>query len=1043
MTGRRSPRVFSVPPGVSFLPTLAEALLADKLVSGFQADGDPMKLATATIYVPTRRAARELRNVFVERTAGRSAILPTVRPLGEFDEEELLFETGGATALEVAPPLSAIDRLLLLAPLVRAWKRRLPAHIAALFEEAVVVPASTADAIWLARDLAALMDELETEGSNWSKLDELVSGDLANWWQVTLGFLQIATTAWPRVLEERGRSNPAAYRNALIEAEAARLLRNPPLGPVIAAGSTGSVPATAKLLSVIARLPNGAVVLPGLDAGLDERAWSVVATEAPEPSVLGHPQYGLAKLLRKIGLQRQDVVEIGTPARPLTMRMKLLSEALRPAETTEVWPGSRRGFAEADLDSALSDITLIEAANERDEALAIAIALKCAVSKSRKRAALVTPDRALARRVSAELLRFGVRGDDSGGIPLARTPPATLLRLLVEAVFRPGDPVSVLSLLKHPLLALREERSAVRRAVETVELVTLRGGPGRPDIGDLADTFEKRLAALADDRHAPFWLKRLDRARLSEARRVLGRLEEALAPLLDLRSTATVALPNFTRASIVALENVGRGVAGDLGELYAGDAGAKLTEFLRSLVSAEAALDFEPDEWPDVLAALMATEVLKPASGADGRVMIWGALEARLQTVDTLVLGGLNEGSWPRRAEPDRFMSRIMKAGMELEPPERRIGLAAHDFWMAMGTGKVVLTRAARSGDAPAVPTRWLQRFLTFVGPAHASLLRARGNRFLAWTHALDQGTPVPFAKRPEPRPPLEARPRRFSVTEIETLRRDPYAVYARRILGLSPIESLIRDPGAVERGTLFHEIMHRFIASGIDPIRPDAVAELLRIGRECFAEEVLPPDVHAVWWPRFATMAKKIIDWECGRAEVVGSRHAEERAAAIPVGDTGVTLSGRADRIDLHASGTADILDYKTGSSPSKGQAHTLLAPQLALEGALLKRGAFANLGPHRPVGLAYIRFRANGSVDEVSILRHNGKQKPANDMAEEAWARLESLLRHYSNPDVGYLSRALPFREGDMDGDYDHLARVLEWSAGGEDDEAMGNGE
>lgn len=1036
MTGREPPKVFSIPFGAPFLPTLAEALLSGTLVSGFHPGDDPLKLATATIFVPTRRAARELRSVFVDLYGGRSAILPTIRALGEFDEDEVLFEPGGGAGVDIAPPIAAIDRLLLLAPLVRAWKRRLPAHVAALFAEEVVVPASLSDSIWLARDLAALMDEIETEGSDWSKLAGLVSGDLASWWQVTLDFLEIVTTAWPEILKERDRCNPATHRSAMIQAEATRLKRVAPTSPVIAAGSTGSVPATAELLSVIAGLPNGAVVLPGFDRYLDEEAWSVITETGSEPSVLGHPQFGLAKLVGRFGLRRADIIEIAVAPQPLARRSAIVSEALRPAGTTDTWVRGRAGFSEADVGESLANVTLVEAANERDEALAVAIALRRAIA-AEKSTALVTTDRDLARRVSAELLRFGIRADDSGGLPLSRTVPATLLRLLLETVFRPGDPVAILALLKHPLLAVSMDRVSVRRAAETVELVALRGGTSRPDIAELAETFEQRLVLLGSDRHAPPWLARLTGARLEGARQLLGKLRTGLEPLLSFRGGVPADLREIVRATVVSFENIGRSGAGDLAELYTGEAGEKLAQFLRSVLASAATLDLTADEWPDVFAALIATEVVKPAAGGDGRVAIWGALEARLQTVDTLVLGGLNEGSWPRRADADRFMSRVMKAGIDLEPPERRIGLAAHDFWMAMGSETVVLTRAARAGDAPAVPSRWLQRLITFVGKDHADELRSRGDRLLGWARALDKGAEAPFVKRPRPRPRLDARPKRFSVTEIETLRRDPYAVYARRVLGVVPIDPLLRDPGAAERGTLFHEIMHRFTESGIDPSQADAGQRLLEIGGACFAEAALPRDVQAVWWPRFVALAANIVGWERGRAATVTSRHAEERAEATMVGDSGVTLSGRADRVDLRPAGMADIIDYKTGSSPSRGQAHTLLAPQLALEGALLKRGAFKALGPRELSDLAFIRFKANGDVDEQSILEHDRKFKSAPDLAEEAWRRLEQLLLHYNQTGNGYLSRALPFREGDMDGDYDHLARVLEWSAGADDSE------
>lgn len=1041
---RRERRVFSIPPGAPFLPTLAEALLSGKLVEGFRFDGNPLALADVTIYVPTRRAARALRSIFAELIHGGSAILPTVLPLGEVDEDEAVFDPdllASAAAIELAPPIAATERLLLLGILARAWKRRLPAEVAARFNEEVFVPASAADAIWLARDLARLMDEVETEGSDWARLADLVTGNLAGWWQVTLDFLAIATEHWPGVLAERDRSNPAAHRSALIRLEATRLSRNPPPGPVIAAGSTGSIPATAELLKVISGLPNGAVVLPGLDRSLDEASCVAISEPGVRPSLLGHPQYGLLKLIKKMGVLRPDVVELGGIDDARSLRATLVSEALRPAETTESWTETRGRFSEGDIAGALAGITVLEAANERDEAVAIAIALRRAVCEPGKRAALVTGDRVLARRVCAELKRFGIVADDSGGTLLANTPAAVLLRLTVRCVFQPGDPVALLALVKHPLLMLGLERSTVRRAAELTELFALRGGTGRPDVASLTTHFSQRLLQPGDGRREPFWFRRFSAGRIERALEMLGHFETALAPLVALRGKSELSVAALTEASVASLERLGRSADGSLAGLYGGDAGEKLAQVLRDLIATSAPFTFTAEEWPDVLEALLAPETVKPASGADRAIAIWGALEARLQHVDTLVVGGLNEGVWPRKPESDRFMSRLMKTGIDLEPPERRIGLAAHDFQMAMGAPNVVLARAARSGDAPAVPSRWLQRILTFVGEGNAAIMRQRGEELLSWARSLDAGGRVKFAPRPMPAPPLAVRPHHFSVTEIETLRRDPYAIYARRILNLFPLDPVIRDPGAAERGTLFHAILHRFTAQETYPQAADALSKLLEAGRACFVEAELPEDVEAVWWPRFEKLADGIIEWERSRASAVNHRHSEEHAEKTEVGHTGVTLSGYADRIDLLAGGMADILDYKTGSSPSKAQAHTLLSPQLALEAALLRRGAFRELGKRDPSQLAFVRLKPNGDVIEESILEHNRQARSAADLGEDAWARLEKLISHYADPRTGYLSRALPFREGEVDGDYDHLARVLEWSAGG--DGADGEGE
>lgn len=1034
------PRVFSIPPGAPFLPSLADALLSGALVPDFRPGDDPLALAGATVFVPTRRAARALRTILAERLGGRAAILPVIRPLGDVDEDLAWFDTTLPPPPALDPPIDALERLLLLAPLVRAWKRRLPAHVASLFAEEIVVPTSSAEAVWLARDLADLIDEIETAEADWTRLTGIVRDELAAWWQVTLDFLQIVTSLWPAALEERRRSNPAGHRSRLIDAESERLLRNPPAGPVIAAGSTGSIPATARLLRVISRLPNGAVVLPGLDLSLDETAWKMLSQADAAPSVFGHPQFGLNRLIGELGILRTDVAEIGKQAPSLAARAAIVSDALRPAEATETWSQNGGAIADAISHGAFNGVTLVEAANERDEALAIALALRKAAAVPGRRAALVTADRALARRVSAELLRFGIVADDSAGTLLADTPPAMLLRLLVECVMRPGDPVAILSFLKQPLLRAGLERGRVRRAAEAIELVALRGGVGRPDLCALADDFKARLLAEGDDaekkKREPFWSRRLRAAELEDALHVAHVLHEAVAELGQLRGQRAD-ITALARATVVALENAGRSESGGVEELYRGEAGEKLAGLLRGLVAAEPGFEIEASEWPDVLAALIAGDMVKPRHGADRAVSIWGALEARLQDVDLVVCGGLNEGSWPGRADPGGFMSRVMKGGLYLDPPERRIGQAAHDFQMAMGTREVMLTRSARAGDAPSVPSRWLQRLVALIGDQPAKELRAKGAFLLteARFHALDAPPSVDFARRPNPAPPLAARPRHFSVTQIETLRRDPYAIYARKILRLDPLDPLLRDPGAAERGTLFHHILHRFTLSGVDAGSQDAVGHLLAIARQRFDEGQLPPDIDAVWWPRFALMAPQLVEWERTERADTTTRHAEAYAKAILVGQTEVTLSGQADRIDITHGGLADILDYKTGSSPSKVQAHRLVSPQLPLEGALMMRGAFEALGVLTPGELAYVRLRASGEVEEESILSIKGSDKSAAGLSEEAWQRLDRLLQHYNDPRTGYLSRALPFREGDTDGDYDHLARVLEWSAGGDD--------
>jgi ATP-dependent helicase/nuclease subunit B len=427
---------------------------------------------------------------------------------------------------------------------------------------------------------------------------------------------------------------------------------------------------------------------------------------------------------------------------------------------------------------------------------------------------------------------------------------------------------------------------------------------------------------------------------------------------------------------------------------------------------------------------------VKPRAGNDPRIHIWGALEARLQPVETMILGGLNEKVWPARPSDDPFLSRGMRAGIDLGPPERRTGLAAHDFQMLAGTRRLILTRSARQEGAPSVASRWLQRLHAAAGEGAVKAMLARGQRYLDLAHLLDWRKDVPRATRPNPAPPVDIRPRRFSVTEVETLIRDPYAIHARKTLGLEPLDGLLREPDAPERGILFHAIAETFVKTR--RTAPGTLDELRRIGRELFDKECLPPEIELSWWRRFERMAGEFIAFENARYQDIASSHVECKADATSVGATGVVLSGRADRIDVMKDGSAQIIDYKTGSTPTIAQAYQLYAPQLALEAALLRRKAFAGVGKTEASDLVYVRMKASGEVKAESVLKGRKKDDPelsADDLGEKAWEKLDRILEGYRNKDKGYISRRAPFKD-DLSGDYDHLARAAEWTSGGDKD-------
>ncbi len=991
------PRVFTISPHRPFVDVLAGGLLSEYA-------GAPERLADVRLLLPTRRAVRAVIEAFLRLSGGRTVLLPRLTALGDLDEEDLGVQDLGAegdaaAALDLAPAISGLRRQALLARLIL----KIPGR------------ADTADqALRLAAELARLLDQVATERLSLADLDRLVPADLAEHWQITLGFLEILTRAWPAILAEEGCIDGAEHRNRLLERQARVWSDNPPDTPVIAAGSTGSIPATADFLNVIAHLPRGAVILPGLDRWLDAAAWREL-----EPH---HPQYGMARLLDRLGADRhrvgewpgawdaapsnKTVGEGGSATPPAKSgphpRFQMLSIALRPAAVTGAPPDA----GGVDLARAVQGVRRIDCATPDDEALVIALALREALETPGRRGALVTPDRGLARRVRAELARWDIRIDDSAGLPLAETPPGGLLRLAARMISEGYAPVHLLSVLKHPLVGLGMAPTAVRQAARRLEIAILRAPRPAPGIDGLR-------AAL--DQAGPG-----DAADLAN---LLDRVARAAAALQNLMIQTTADLPGLARAHIAMVEALAAtdetmGAA----RLWAGDAGEAAAAFMADVVDAGDALGaLRPREYPAALDGLMAGRGVRPRYGGHPRLAIWGLLEARLQQSDLMILGGLNEGVWPPDPRPSPWMSRPMMGRFGLPLPERRIGLTAHDFVQGMMAPEVLITRSGRVDGAPTVPARWLLRLDNLIGEA-----RLGDPAPLAWSRSLDAPEALVAAKRPLPRPAPGRRPRGLSVTAVETWVRDPYAIFARYILNLEPLDPIDADPGAAEKGILIHEILERFVAGHSGDLPADAEAQLLALGGQVFDDRAVPPGQRAFWWPRF----RRIADWfvanerlrrAAGIAPVareVTGRHRLE----LPGGD-GFELSATADRLDRDAAGGLVIVDYKTGTAPSWAMAEVGFSPQLPLEAAIAQAGGFEGI-PATPVAmLNYLRLTGGRRPGE-------DRRRAADDLAAEALAGLARRAARFAQEVTPYPPRLRPMYEN-QDGPYDHLARVRAWMA------------
>jgi ATP-dependent helicase/nuclease subunit B len=785
------------------------------------------------------------------------------------------------------------------------------------------------------------------------------------------------------------------------------------------------------------------VVLPGLDQGLDDDAWQTVG--GVEPSAAGHPQYGLKLLLESFGVRRDAVASLGTAPLALESRDRFVSEAMRPAETTERWVGAAALPQEAKR-AAVGRIGIVEAANEREEALAVAVLLREAAETKDAVAALVTSDRALARRVAVELRRWGIDVDDSAGRPLGRTPPGIFARLVAETALSGTEAETLLALLKHPLAAFGGDPDDAHDAARSLERAALRGPRLKPGLAALRHALALRRATKfgtaedGDSVDRTYAAKFLTKHEWQAADDLAACVGIALVPLEVLAAgDGAVALETLVAAHLEALQ----AAAGDAKRrtaLFADEAGEALALAFEELqASAVAGPRILPQEYPALFAALIERIAVRRRGGVDPRIHIWGALEARLQSVDRVVLGGLNEGTWPAQTRLDPLLSRPMRTALSLEPPERRIGLAAHDFSQALGHAEVWLTRADREDGEPKVASRWLQRLAAHAGSDLAEEMRKRGRRYLAYARRLDRPAKVDPPRRPAPSPPVALRPKRLSATRIETLIRDPYAIYAQYVLDLRPFEPLAKLPDARERGTLVHDILERFIAERPQgPFDAAALARLLEIGREAFDANADFPEIVALWWPRFEKIARWLVATEASRGDVA-ERNVEATGEMVLTPD--FKLTARADRIDRLVDGTLSIIDYKTGTPPSIDEVLSL-SPQLPLEALIALKGGFAGIEAAPPSRLEYFQLsgRGEGGVvwDRSGREARRGKDAVSLPQAlAAAGERLQALVATFAEEHAKYLSRKIPKRGRVFVGDYDHLARVAEWTTTEEEDD------
>ncbi|WP_374468072.1 double-strand break repair protein AddB [Phenylobacterium sp.] len=996
---RPGPRWFNIPAHRPFAQDLAQGLHEALAPLG------PEALSQAVVLIPTRRGARAIADGFVAAAGGRAVLPPQMRPLGDLEEGEPPFEPGDLS-LHLPAAIDSLKRKFELTRLVVA-------HEHLLGGRTLTAPA----ALELAEAVGGFFDSVQIEEAEVEdRLADLVESDYAEHWQISRAFLESAVRGWSARLRELGLVDVSARRVTLLRRLAEVWTERPPPGVLVAAGSTGTAPATRALLIAVANAPQGCVVLPGLDEGLADKAWAKVDVQ--------HPQGALKRLLDDARIEKRNV-----PLWPASIqasmarrwRQRIVNEALRPADETADWlrviAELRREGGDADpIAEGLKGLSLVTARHEDEAATAAALLLREAMEQKDLSAALVTPDQALARRVTAKLARWGVVPDSSAGESLAGSPCGSLAGLVAKAAVDPLDPVCLLAVLKHPYVRLGLDPEALDRARDDLERRGLRG----PRAGDW-DRLDRRLERAPDGAS------------------LATRLRDTLAPL----AAASDAPAAQAAALAEVMEALGRDETGDLRDLWTGFDGEAVSRLLSGLIRDGGELPPASRRgFAELLERLMSGESVRAGGSTHPRLRILGAIEARLVRADRLVVAGLEEGVWPRGAPLDPFLSRPMRERLGLPSPERRVGLAAHDFAQAACAPEVILLHTERREGAPAVKSRWLWRLETLAKGAGLTL--AGRPDVLDWARALDAPGKYEPCPRPAPKPPLADRPKRLYVTRIEALTRDPYAVWARDILGLRQLPRPDEEVDVRIRGTAIHLAFEKLALNWPDQAPDTAAGAFERYYLDALAEGGMPPEGLA----RETALAREAAAWV---AELERERRADGRAIHVEkeghldldVDGEVFRVSAKADRIEIDPSGLGHVLDFKTGRAPSAKMVRTGFSPQLTLTAAILARGGFAAAGlPAAPTGeLVYLEVTGRKPAGRAEVRAapdgDGSRVLESQGAVDGALNGLVELVRQFRDPRRGYASRTAPQFVKLYASDYDHLARVFEWSTSGEEGE------
>lgn len=556
---------------------------------------------------------------------------------------------------------------------------------------------------------------------------------------------------------------------------------------------------------------------------------------------------------------------------------------------------------------------------------------------------IVTQNELLIEKLTYMLLAHNVIPDCSIGNSALKCDEMIFLQLIMRTIFEHFSPISLLALLKHDLCKI-----AQKEVVQQFEISHLRGINSYKNL--------QELIAATDE----------------EIKQILQLILEHSRKLEEIMSQKTTDFGDILSTHLELAERL------SANSLWQHERGVELRELLLELSrNAHHIGKIAPISYLAIMRDMLSKAKFRTSKTYNPRLIIITPKESQLLCADNVILADLNENSWPQKSSSNIFLNDILMQSLGFENSEIETGRNAAKFYNLLHNKNIYLTRSKTSKNIITTSSRWLLRIKLLL-----QKIAYHEQPALNLSPEILDIIELPLTS---PTPPVEFRLKSLSVTQVEKLIRNPYDIYASKILRLYELEPINKDPENLDYGNLIHEAIHHFTLHYKPPTEPYKffMDFILQKGRDLFYK----PAIRNVWLPKIEKIARWFIEYHLDN---MSCKLLPETELQAKFGD--FTLKARLDRMEVREGNCVTILDYKTGKLPGKKDIADLVSIQLPLEALLAQKNGYI------VTKLLYLQL--NSQLDEPVL--HELPEPTL--LITKAEAKLLELIEFYKTQEHGY---------------------------------------